>query len=96
MNAYGELDPMVEHRTLFAFKGKREHTAKVNMLNTAYSNQHIDIEIQHGSRDHVVVPNTVKIMFNLDVELTDKTRIAVNNAGRALVKKGAHAWLKKH
>ena len=96
MNAYGELDPMVEHRTLFAFKGKREHITKVNMLNTAYSNQQIDIEIQHGSRDDVVVPDTVKITFNLDIELTGKTRSVVNNAGRTLVKKGAHAWLKKH
>ena len=27
---------MVEHRTQFAFKGKREHIAKVNMPNIAY------------------------------------------------------------
>ena len=33
MSAYGELDPMVEHRTQFAFKGKREHITKVNMPN---------------------------------------------------------------
>ena len=31
MSVYGELDPMVEHRTQFAIKGKREHIAKVNM-----------------------------------------------------------------
>ena len=24
MSIYGELDPMVEHRTQFAFKGKRQ------------------------------------------------------------------------
>ena len=35
MNVYGELDPLAEHRTQFAFKGKREHVAKVNMLNIA-------------------------------------------------------------
>ena len=29
MNIYGELDPMPEHRTQFAFKGKREHISKV-------------------------------------------------------------------
>ena len=87
MSIYGELNPMVEHRTQFAFKGKREHIAKVNMLNTAYPNQHIDIEIPHGSRDHVIIPNTVKITFNLDVESADKARSVVNNVGRALVKK---------
>ena len=49
MSVYGELDPMVEHRTQFAFKGKRKHIAKVNMPNIAYPNQDIDIEIPHGS-----------------------------------------------
>ena len=77
---------MVEHRTLFAFKVMREHIAKFNMPNTAYSNQEIDIEIRHGSRDDVVVPDTVKITFNLDIELTGRTRNVVNNPGRELVK----------
>ena len=36
MSVYRELDPMVEHSTQFAFKGKREHIAKVNMPNIAY------------------------------------------------------------
>ena len=87
MNVYGELDPMVEHRTQFAFKGKREHTAKVNRPNIAYPNQHIDIKIPHGSRDHVIVPDTVKITFNLDNTSTDKARRVLSNVGRALVKK---------
>ena len=97
MSVYGELDPMAEHRTQFAFKSKIEHKAKVNMPNIAYPNQHIDIEILHDSSHHAIVPNTVKITFNLDIELTDKTRSMVNNVGRALVKKKeAHAWLNRH
>ena len=87
MSVYGELDPMVEHRTQFAFKGKREHIAKVNMPNITYPNQHIDIEIPHGSKDHLIIPDTVKTTFNLDIESTDKTRSIVNNACKALVKK---------
>ena len=87
MSVYGELNPMVEHRTEFAFKSKREHQAKVNIPNIAYPNQHIDIEMPHGSRDHVIVPDTVKITCNLGIELTGKTRSIVNNVGRALVKK---------
>ena len=78
---------MVEHRTQFAFKGQRKHIAKVNMPNIAYPNQHTDIEIPHGSRDHVIVPDTLKITFNLDIESRDKVRSIVNNVGRALVKK---------
>ena len=78
---------MAEHKTGFGFKGKREEIAKVNMLNIAYPNQHIDNEILHGSRDHVIVPDTVKITVNLDIESTHKTRSIVNNVGRAQVKK---------
>ena len=57
------------------------------MINTTYPNEHIDIEIPHGSRDHVSVPETVKNTFNLDIESTDNARSIVNNIGRALVKK---------
>ena len=35
MSAYGELDSMVEHRTQFAFKDKREHIIKANTPNMA-------------------------------------------------------------
>ena len=87
MSVYRELDSMVEHRTQFAFKEKREHIAKVNMPNIAYPSQHTDIEIPHGSRDHVIIPDTVKIMFNLDITSTGKTQSVVNNIGRVLVKK---------
>ena len=85
MSVYGESDPMVEHKTQFAFKGKREHKAKTNMPNIAYTNQPINIEIPHGSRDHVIIPDTVKITFNLDITSTDKARSVVSNIGSALV-----------
>ena len=52
------------------------------MTNT---NQHVDFEIPHGSRDLVIVPETVKNMFNL--ESIDKTRSIVKNVGRALITK---------
>ena len=87
MSIYRELDPMVEDRIQFAFKGKREHISKVNMPNIAYPSQHTDIEIPHGLKDHVIVHDTVNITFNLDIESTDKARSVVNNVGRALVKK---------
>ena len=51
MSVYRELDPMVELRTQFAFKGKREHISKNNIPNIAYPDQHIDIGIPHGSSD---------------------------------------------
>ena len=39
MGIYRGLDSMPEHRTQIAFKGKREHIAKVNIPNLAYPSQ---------------------------------------------------------
>ena len=78
---------MIKHKTQFAFKGKREHIATVNTPNIAYLGQHFKIIIPQGSADHVIVPDTVKITFDLDITSTDKTRSIVNNVGRTLVKK---------
>ena len=45
---------MVEHRTQFDFKGKKEDIAKVNIPSTAYPSRNIDADTPHGSRDHVI------------------------------------------
>ena len=57
------------------------------MPNIAWPNQHIDIEIRHGSRDHVIISDTVKTTFSLDIKSTDKAHSVVNNVAKALVKK---------
>ena len=59
MSDYGELDPMVEHRTQFAFNGKTYCIAKVKIPNMAYPGQRIGIEIPHGSRDDAIVSDTI-------------------------------------
>ena len=87
ISIYRELDPMPEQRTKFAFKGKREHIAKVNISNLANSNQHVDTETSDDSRDTVTVSDTVKITFNLDIESNNKKWSTAKIVGQALVKK---------
>ena len=53
----------------------------------AYPNQHTDIEIPNGSKDHVIVPYIIKIRLILDIESIDQTRSIINNVGTALVDK---------
>ena len=57
------------------------------MSNMVYQKRHIDIYIPNGTRDHVIVPDIIKITFNHDIMSIDKTLSTVNNVGRALVKK---------
>ena len=52
------------------------------MPDIGYPGQHADIKIPQGSGDRVIVPYTLKITLNLDMESTDKARSVVNNVGR--------------
>lgn len=51
MNISRDLDPLPVQRTQISFKGKRKHTAYVNIPNLDYKYQHIDIEIKHNSKE---------------------------------------------
>ena len=79
---------MAEHRTRFVFKSKWEHIANVNVQNMAYPNQHINIEILHGSRDLLIVPDKVKNAFNLGIASAEKARSKNINEGWKVLKKG--------
>ena len=65
MSVYKELDPMIEHRTQFAFKGKREPLAAVKTPDTAYPGQHfIPLKLRliltlHQQIRHVVLQTTL-------------------------------------
>ena len=72
---------MPEHGAQNAFKCKREHVIKVSILNIAYLNPHLDIQVPDGLRYNVLVPDTRKITFNLDNESIDKTQSTLNNLG---------------
>ena len=67
------------------------------MPNKAYPKRHIDIEIPNGSRDHVIVPDIVRVMFNIDIESIGKTRSILSNCRQGTgEEKGAHVWFKRY
>ena len=68
MSICEELKSIPDQREQFAFKGKGEHISEVNIPNITYPNQYINIAIPAVSRDHLNVPDTVKIKFNLDID----------------------------
>lgn len=68
MIIHGELDPMIENITQFVFKSKREHIAKEKVSNLTYPNEKTVIEKPYCSKHHVIVEDTVKTTFNLDLE----------------------------
>ena len=63
-----------------------------NTPNIAYPGQHFKIIIPKGSANHVIVPDTLRITFDLDLTSTGKARSVVNNVGRTLGEKKV-LWL---
>ena len=53
----------------------------------AYPNRHSHTEIPHFRRDHIIVSDTLKIAFNLDIESTEKACTIVKNVGKAVIMK---------
>ena len=51
MRVYRELDPKVEHRTQFAFKGKREHIDKVNIPNIDICDTYKNLYLSEKERE---------------------------------------------
>ena len=75
---------MPEYRTNLLLK-KREKISKINIVNITYLNQNIDIEITHGSKNHVIVPGIANITFNIEVQSTNTVCSIVKNL---VMKKG--------
>lgn len=75
---------MPEYRTNLLLK-KREKISKINIVNITYLNQHIDIEITHGSKNHVIVRGIANITFNIEVQSTNIVCSIVKNL---VMKKG--------
>ena len=86
---------MIEYRTQFVFNGKREHIATANTPNIAYPGQNFNIIIPQGSTDYVIVPDILKIAFDLQLTSTDKARTVVKNVGSILVKINCLSLVKK-
>ena len=59
----------------------------VNKPNLDYRNHYIYIEISHGWRDCVIVQDVVNIMFDVEIESTEKTGNIVKNVDITLMKK---------
>ena len=57
------------------------------MPNLAYPDQHTEIKTTFGSKEDVIMPDNVKITFNLHIKSTFRTSSIVNNVVKPLMKK---------
>ena len=56
------------------FQGQERTYSQGEQTNFAYPNLYIETKTPNDSKNHIVVPDTVKMMFNLDIEATEKAR----------------------
>ena len=76
-----------ENRIELAYKGKREHFITPNTPNKAYPGQVVKAVIPRGSSDIIMVRETQRVSFNLELKLIDKGRSLVRDVGRRSVVK---------
>jgi len=89
MSAYGsKLDPHRAERKALGLKGNRQSIAVTNNPSTIDANQILTVRFPNLGNDDVIVPGTVRLAFNVALDGdADANRTAVNNLGRAIVKK---------
>ena len=85
---YGStLDVNKEFRRRFGFKAPKQHIKISHTPSTIDENQDLHVKIPNRGINDVIVPDSLKLTFDLELTSSVNTRYAVNNIGKALITK---------
>ena len=96
MSAYGEkLNPYRKIREPRGVKGIRQSVVITNNPSTIDQNQQLLIRFPNLSNIDVIVPRTVRLAFEIELNSKDVNATLFQNIGRAIVKKDDHKNIRK-
>ena len=86
---YGnKLNPEHSLRTRHGIKGTRQKVIVTHNRCEIDQNQLLLVRFPNVGSDHVIVPGTVNLSFNIElISTADPNRMLVSNIGRAIIKK---------
>jgi hypothetical protein len=89
MSAYGnKLDPHRKLRQSRGVKGIRQSVVITNNPSSIDQNQQLLVRFPNLAQHDVIVPNTVRLAFNIELtSATDVNATVVQNLGRSIIKK---------
>ena len=88
MSAYGEkLNPYRKIREPRGVKGIRQSVVITNNPSTIDQNQQLLVRFPNLSSNDVIVPGTVRLAFEIELDSKDQNATIYKNIGRAIIKK---------
>ena len=84
--SYGDkLDPMRSLKSPFGVKGVRQKVIITNTPSSIREKETLRVSFPNLGPNDVVVPGSVRLSFEIELESDDVNRTIVNNLGRAIV-----------
>ena len=87
MEVGDKLNPQRSYRKGFALKGLRQHIIKTNNPSTTGPDELLTVRFPDLIENHVIIPSTTKLTFNISLVGTDVNRTLVGNLGRNIIRK---------
>ena len=86
-STYGEkLNPYRKYREPLGIKGVKQSVVTTHNPSVVDQGDRLTVRFPNLGRDDVIVPGTVKLAFEIELESEDPNRTVVQNLGRAIVK----------
>ena len=87
MEVGDKLNPQRSYRKGFALKGLHQHIIKTNNPSTISPDELLTVRFPNLKENHVIIPSTTKLTFNMSLAGTDVNRTLVGNLGRNIIRK---------
>ena len=87
MEVGDKLNPQRSYRKGFALKGLHQHIIKTNSSSTIGPDELLTVRFLDLKENQVIIPSTMKLIFNISLAGTDVSRTLVGNLGRNYHKK---------
>ena len=87
MEVGDKLNPQRSHRKGFALKGLCQHIIKTNDPSTIGPGELLTVRFPDLKENQVIIPSTMKLIFNISLAGTDVNRTLVGNLGRNIIRK---------
>ena len=81
------LNPQRSYRKGFVLKGLCQHIIKTNNPSTIGPGELLTVRFPDLKENHVIIPGTMKLTFNITLVGTDVNRTLVGNLGRNIIRK---------
>ena len=87
MEVGDKLNPQRSYRKSFALKGLRQHIIKTKNPSTIDPDELLTVRLPDLKENHLIIPSTTKLTFNITLAGTDADRTLVGNLGRNIIRK---------